>query len=195
MQESGKTEEEIDKTLLWKKARELKTSGYESNVKMIVDKNDELQKSGSFGEVTCGTHNVLIEALGTGEQCGRIRWMGIFITPHQYFYLPKNVKYYLEIENERVDKQINKLEDDLEKLKRDENIQVMMEAILQGEALIPIPLEEEFIVKVKDALGHILSWPRQLVIRCSNMGKVVAKPVKKLATPVKKDATPLKEEI
>ena len=79
---------------------------------------DELQKSGSFGEVTCGTHDVLTEALGTQEQRGRVRGMGRFITPQQYFYLPKNVKYYLEIENERVDKRINKLEDDLEKLKR-----------------------------------------------------------------------------
>nr|KAJ0226450.1 hypothetical protein LSAT_V11C100049450 [Lactuca sativa] len=148
--------------------------------------------------------------------------MGKFITPQQYFYLPKNVKYYLEIENERVDKRINKLEDDLEKLKRgelnvseapscqvgaslkmlkknhgmnhmiihvscDENVHVMMETILQGEALIPIPLEEEFIVNVKDSLGHILSWPRHL-------GKVVAKPMKKHATPVKKDATPVKED-
>ncbi|CAH1439972.1 unnamed protein product [Lactuca virosa] len=193
--------------------------------KMIVDKIDELQKSGSFGEVTCGTHDVLTEALGTQEQRGRVRGMGKFITPQQYFYLPKNIKYYLEIENERVDKRIKKLEDDLEKLKRgvlnvseaasyqvggviedvekeprdeslvrefmslavefaanvvakgtimkysasDENIHVMMETILQGEALIPIPLEEEFIVKVKDALGHILSWPRHLVIRCSDL--------------------------
>ncbi|CAH1421535.1 unnamed protein product [Lactuca virosa] len=226
MQETGKTKEEIDRTLLWKKARELKTGGYESDVKMIVDKIDELQKSGSFGEVTCGTHEVLTKALGTQEQRGRVRGMGKFITPQQYFYLPKNVKYYLEIENERVDKRINKLDDDLEKLKRDvlnvseaascqvggviedvekeprdesldnscllavefvanvvakgtimkysasdENIEVMMETILQGEALIPIPLEEEFIVK----------------------GKVVGKPVKKHATPVKKDATPVKE--
>ncbi|CAH1418455.1 unnamed protein product [Lactuca virosa] len=210
---------------------------------------DELQKSGSFGEVTCGTHDVLTEALGTQEQRGCVRGMGKFITPQQYFYLPKNVKYYLEIENERVDKRINKLEDDLEKLKRgvlnvseaascqvrgviedvekeprdesldnscllavefaanvvakgtimkysasDENIEVMMETILQGEALIPIPLEEEFIVKVKDALGHILSWPRHLVIRCSDLGKLVAKPVKKHATPLKKDATPVKED-
>ncbi|CAH1423010.1 unnamed protein product [Lactuca virosa] len=249
MQETSKTEEEIDRTLLWKKARELKTGGYESDVKMIVDKIDELQKSGSFGEVTFGTYDVLTEALGTQEQRGRVRGMGKFITPQQYFYLPKNVKYYLDIENERVDKRINKLEDDLEKLKRgvlnvseaascqvggviedvekerrdesldnscllavefganvvakgtimkysasNENIEVMMETILQGEALIPIPLEEEFIVKVKDALGHILSWPRHLVIRCYDLGKVVAKPMKKHATPVKKDETPMKED-
>nr|KAJ0196108.1 hypothetical protein LSAT_V11C700374090 [Lactuca sativa] len=99
-----------------RKARELKTGGYESDVKMIVDKIDELQKSGSFGEVTCGTHDVLSEALGTQEQRVRVRGMGKFITPQQYFYLPKNVKYYLVIENERVDKRINKLEDDLEKV-------------------------------------------------------------------------------
>nr|KAJ0226796.1 hypothetical protein LSAT_V11C100024300 [Lactuca sativa] len=260
MQETGKTEEEIDRTVLWKKARELKTGGYDADVKMIVDKIDELQKSGSFGEVTCGTHDVLTEALGTQEQRGRVRGMGKFITPQQYFYLLKNVKYYLEIENERVDKRINKLEHDLEKLKRgvlnvseaascqiggviedfekqpqnesldnscllavefaanvvakgtimkasdwiliifyvyvtDENIEVMIETILQGEALVTFPLEEEFIVKVKDALGHILSWPRHLVIRCSNLGKVVAKSVKKHATPVKKAVTPVNEDV
>nr|KAJ0206553.1 hypothetical protein LSAT_V11C500263960 [Lactuca sativa] len=110
MQETGKMEEEIDRTMPWKKAKELKTGGY--------DTDDELQKSGSFGEVTCGTHDVLTEALGTQEQHGRVRGMGNFISPQQYFYLPKNVNYYLDIENERVDKRINKLEDDLEKLKR-----------------------------------------------------------------------------
>nr|KAJ0191502.1 hypothetical protein LSAT_V11C800450430 [Lactuca sativa] len=260
MQETGKTEEEIDRTVLWKKARELKTGGYDADVKTIVDKIDELQKSGSFGEVTCGTHDVLTEALGTQEQRGRVRGMGRFITPQQYFYLPKNVKYYLEIENKRVDKRINKLEDDLEKLKRgvlnvseatscqiggviedfekqpqnesldnscllavefaanvvakgtimkasdwiliifyvyvtDENIEVMIETILQGEALVHFPPEEEFIVKVKDAMGHILSWPRHLVIRCSDLGKVVAKSMKKHATPVKKAATPVNEDV
>ncbi|CAH1450249.1 unnamed protein product [Lactuca virosa] len=232
MQETGKTKEEIDRTLLWKKARELKTGGYESDVKMIVDKIDELHKSRSFGEVTCGTHDVLTEALGTQEQRGRVRGMGKFITPQQYFYLPKNVKYYLEIENERMDKRINKLEDDLEKLKRgvlnvskaascqvggviedvekeprDESldnscllaVEFAANVVAKGtimkyrESLIPIPLEEEFIVKVKDALGHILSWPRHLVIRCSDLGKVVGKPVKKHATPVKKHVTPVKK--
>nr|KAJ0205188.1 hypothetical protein LSAT_V11C500263950 [Lactuca sativa] len=51
----------------------------------------------------------------------------------------------------------------------DENTEVMIETILQGEALIPFPLEEEFIVEVKDALGHILSWPRHLVIQRSDL--------------------------
>ena len=38
MQETGKTEEEIDRTVLWKKARELKTGGYDADVQTIVDK-------------------------------------------------------------------------------------------------------------------------------------------------------------
>ncbi|CAI9293383.1 unnamed protein product [Lactuca saligna] len=72
MQETGKTEEEIDRTMLWKKARELKTGGYESNVKIIVDRIDELQNSESFGQLTCGTHDVLTEVLGTEEQRGSV---------------------------------------------------------------------------------------------------------------------------
>nr|KAJ0211768.1 hypothetical protein LSAT_V11C400208720 [Lactuca sativa] len=225
------TEEEIDRTLLWKKSRELKTGGYESDVKMIVDKI-----------MSCRNWE--------GLERLHVEHMMFLQRPWvlKILYLPKNVKYYLDIENERVDKQINKLEDDMEKLKRgvhnvseaascqdnscllavefaanivakgtimkysasdciliiffiyvtNENIEVTMETIFQGEALIPIPLEEEFILKVKDALGHILSWPRHLVIRCSDLGKVVGKPVtpvKKHATPVKEGATPLKEEI
>lgn len=46
---------------------------------------------------------------------------------------------------------------------------VLMQICLQGEALLPIPIEEEFIDKVKDAVGFILSWPRHLVIRCSDL--------------------------
>ncbi|KAI3797623.1 hypothetical protein L1987_32883 [Smallanthus sonchifolius] len=34
-------------------------------------------------------------------------------------------------------------------------------------------------MKVKDAVGHILSWPRHLVIRCSDLEKAVAKPKSK----------------
>ncbi|CAI9300681.1 unnamed protein product [Lactuca saligna] len=50
-----------------------------------------------------------------------------------------------------------------------EKIQVMTETSLQGEALLLTPLEEKFIVKVKDTLGQILSWPRDLVIRYSEL--------------------------
>ena len=38
MEETGKTEEEIDRTLLWKKARVKKTGGYDPNVQKVVDR-------------------------------------------------------------------------------------------------------------------------------------------------------------
>ncbi|KAI3670564.1 hypothetical protein L1987_87902 [Smallanthus sonchifolius] len=38
MQQTGKTEGEIDKATLWKKARELKTGGFNPEAQVIVDK-------------------------------------------------------------------------------------------------------------------------------------------------------------
>ncbi|KAI3821489.1 hypothetical protein L1987_09057 [Smallanthus sonchifolius] len=232
MQETGKTEEEIDRVTLWKKARELKTGGFDSNVQEIVDKIDELQNSGWFE--SCVTHDVLTEALGTEEQREHVRGLGKYVKPHQYFYEPKTVKQYLDTEKKKVDERFNKLEEEVEKLKigvtnvseaascqmggyeddledkpheesldnscylavdvasnivakgaimkysdSGEIIEVMMEICVQGEAFLPIPLEEELIMKVKDAVGHILSWPRHLVIRCSDLEKAVAKPKSK----------------
>ncbi|MFS8034523.1 hypothetical protein Hanom_Chr17g01582151 [Helianthus anomalus] len=46
-------------------------------------------------------------------------------------------------------------------------LQVVLEICLHREALLPFPLKEEFITEVGDAVGHVLSWPRHLVIRCS----------------------------
>ncbi|XP_076937982.1 uncharacterized protein LOC143605921 [Bidens hawaiensis] len=45
-----------------------------------------------------------------------------------------------------------------------ENIEVIMQICLQGDALLLVSIEKEFIDKVKDAVGFILSWPRHLVI-------------------------------
>lgn len=38
MQETGKTEEEIDRATLWKEARKKKTGGFDENVQVIVNK-------------------------------------------------------------------------------------------------------------------------------------------------------------
>jgi hypothetical protein len=46
---------------------------------------------------------------------------------------------------------------------------VTVDVALQGLAELPIPIEEEFIMEVNDAVGHILSWPSHLVIRCSDL--------------------------
>ncbi|KAK9076249.1 hypothetical protein SSX86_004582 [Deinandra increscens subsp. villosa] len=234
MQETGKAEEEIDRVVCWKRAREMKTGGFDPAVKKIVEKIEKLQKTEKIVDVPCGTEDVLTKALGTEEQRGRVRGMGKFVMPHQYFFLPKTVKHYLDIEKMKMDRRLNKVKDELEILKRGinnnisegssrqmwdeedvedeapkepvdnscylavdvpsnivakgtvvnysvsgENIEVMMETCVEGEALLPIPIEEVFIEKVKDAFGYILSWPRHLVIRCSDLNKMVAKHAKK----------------
>ncbi|KAF5796781.1 hypothetical protein HanXRQr2_Chr08g0355831 [Helianthus annuus] len=228
MQETGLEEEEIDRAMLWKRARELKIGGFDSDVQVVVDRIDKLKESDS-GEGTCGTHDVLTQALGTDEQRGHVRGMGKFVTPQQYFYLPNTVKHYMDTEKKKYDKRLNKLEDELEKLKKgvnnaseaescqwgnedlednpdeepldmscflavdnasnivakgtilmdtneEEFLRVMLEICLHREALLPVPLEEEFIMEVGDAIGQILSWPRHLVIPCSDLEKMLAKP-------------------
>nr|KAJ0214711.1 hypothetical protein LSAT_V11C400212540 [Lactuca sativa] len=51
-----------------------------------------------------------------------------------------NVKYYLDIENERVDKRINKLEDDLEKLKKDNSCLLAVEFAANTVAKVTVRL-------------------------------------------------------
>ncbi|CAH1421972.1 unnamed protein product [Lactuca virosa] len=146
MQETGKTKEEIDRSMLWKEARELKIGGYDSNVKMIVDRIDELQKSGSFGEVTCGTHDVLTEALGTEEQHWRVRGMGASCQIWGNIEDFENEPLEESLDNScliAVDIASNVVAKGtiMKYSASNENIQVMMEIPLQGEALPPIPLE------------------------------------------------------
>lgn len=53
----------------------------------------------------------------------------------------------------------------------------MVDTSVQPEALIPIPLPEEFVETVKDAIGYILSWPSHLVIPCSGLVRLFYKTV------------------
>ncbi|KAE8725780.1 hypothetical protein F3Y22_tig00008145pilonHSYRG00058 [Hibiscus syriacus] len=222
-------EDEIDRTLLWKKARQMKKGGYDPNVQIVVDKMEEMQKSETLGEVSVGTNDMLTQALGTQEQRGRVRGMGKYVRPHQYFVLPNTVKKYLDGEKKKFEKRFNQIEGAIEKLQKGMNhasegascqgwgkadfednppeelldtssylaidiasnivakgtivkhndLSVMMEMSVQGDALLPFPLDEEFIYKVKDSVGFIVKWPRHLVIRCSDLEKVLASMGKK----------------
>lgn len=59
----------------------------------------------------------------------------------------------------------------------DGNIQVKVDTSVEGEAQIPIPLPEEFVETVKDAIGYILSWPTDLVIPCPSLVRLLYKTV------------------
>ncbi|KAK9075605.1 hypothetical protein SSX86_003931 [Deinandra increscens subsp. villosa] len=233
VKETGKEEEEIDRATCWKKARQLKSGGFDLEVQKVVDKIEELEKEDKHEDVSCGTEDVLTQALGNDEQRGRVRGMGKFVSHQQYFHLPKTVKGYLDKEKKKINRRLTKVEDQLERLTRggrsatpvseaascqmgnddeeapeddnehaddkscylavdvptnivargtvmnwndsDENIEVMVQTCVQGEASLPFPLEEEFVEKVQDALGYILRWPRHLVIQFSDLTKMAKK--------------------
>jgi hypothetical protein len=65
-----------------------------------------------------GADDVLTQALGNAEQRGRVRGMGKFVTPNRYFLLPTTFKSIIESEKKKTDKRFNKLEEELEKVKK-----------------------------------------------------------------------------
>ncbi|CAL2230609.1 unnamed protein product [Prunus armeniaca] len=79
--------EEIDRSLLWKKAREDK-QGNIPDPKVVEE--DDLKKQVSEGTLTVsGSNDVLTMALGTPEHGGRVRGVGAGVSPTQFFNLPR----------------------------------------------------------------------------------------------------------
>ncbi|PWA91381.1 transposase, Ptta/En/Spm [Artemisia annua] len=107
-------EEEIDRAECWKKAREKKTGGFDPDVQKVVDKIEILKKDKDYSEDPMGTIYLLTEALGTEETRGHVRGMGRFVTPHQYFLIPRNVKQYLRQYDKMMNKRLKAVEDELE---------------------------------------------------------------------------------
>ncbi|BFG30907.1 hypothetical protein CerSpe_171810 [Prunus speciosa] len=83
--------QEIDRAVLWKKAREDKSGNIPDpkaaeKAKLI----DDLKKQVSEGTLTVsGSNDILTLALGTPEHGGRVRGAGVGVTPTQFFNLPK----------------------------------------------------------------------------------------------------------
>ena len=74
-----------------------------------------LKKDKDYSEDPMGSLDLLTEALGTEEQRGRVRGMGRYITPHQYFLIPRNVKQYLKQHDKMMNKRLKAVEDELER--------------------------------------------------------------------------------
>jgi hypothetical protein len=74
-----------------------------------------LKKDNDYSEDPMGAIDLLTEALGTEEQRGRVRGMGRYITPQQYFLIPRNVKQYLKQHDKMMNKRLKAVEDELER--------------------------------------------------------------------------------
>ncbi|CAL8168116.1 unnamed protein product [Prunus armeniaca] len=82
--------EEIDRSLLWKKAREDKQGNIpDPKVTEKTKLIDDLKKQVSEGTlIVSGSNDVLTLALGTLEHGGRVRGAGVGGFPTQFFNLP-----------------------------------------------------------------------------------------------------------
>ncbi|KAI5351225.1 hypothetical protein L3X38_004116 [Prunus dulcis] len=140
---------EIDRSTLWKRARQDK-HGNISDPKVAEKAKliDELQKQVSEGKVSVsGSNDVLTMALGP-EHPGRVRGVGVGISPRQYFNLPKPQRMSFD----------DRLKDSLRVLLQDENKK--MEAKAREEAL---RMEARTKQLVEAEREHFLSQLSQLI--------------------------------
>ncbi|XP_031261921.1 uncharacterized protein LOC116120120 [Pistacia vera] len=49
------------------------------------------------------------------------------------------------------------------------NVWVTVDVVFDGSPSLPFPDDEEFLVKVNNAISHRLLWPKELVLRAANM--------------------------
>ncbi|KAI5334878.1 hypothetical protein L3X38_025011 [Prunus dulcis] len=140
---------EIDRSTLWKRARQDKHGNIpDAKVAEKAKLIDELQKQVSEGKVSVsGSNDVLTMALGP-EHPGRVRGVGAGISPRQYFNLPKPQRMSFD----------DRLKDSLRVLLQEENKK--MEAKAREEAL---RMEARTKQLVEAEREHFLSQLSQLI--------------------------------
>ncbi|VVA40634.1 PREDICTED: PRUPE_6G193600, partial [Prunus dulcis] len=140
---------EIDRSTLWKRARQDKHGNIpDPKVAEKAKLIDELQKQVSEGKVSVsGNNDVLTMALGP-EHPGRVRGVGAGISPRQYFNLPKPQRMSFD----------DRLKDSLRVLLQEENKK--MEAKAREEAL---RMEARTKQLVEAEREHFLSQLSQLI--------------------------------
>ncbi|KAI5317294.1 hypothetical protein L3X38_037001 [Prunus dulcis] len=140
---------EIDRSTLWKRARQDKHGNIpDPKVAEKAKLIDELQKQVSEGKVSVyGSNDVLTMALGP-EHPGRVRGVGAGISPRQYFNLPKPQRISFD----------DRLKDSLRVLLQEETKK--MEAKAREEAL---RMEARTKQLVEAEREHFLSQLSQLI--------------------------------
>ncbi|KAI5343680.1 hypothetical protein L3X38_011556 [Prunus dulcis] len=140
---------EIDRSTLWKRARQDKHGNIpDPKVAEKAKLIDELQKQVSEGKVSVyGSNDVLTMALGP-EHLGRVRGVGSGISPRQYFNLPKPQRVSFD----------DRLKDSLRVLLQEETKK--MEAKAREEAL---RMEARTKQLVEAEREHFLSHLSQLI--------------------------------
>ncbi|KAE8663032.1 hypothetical protein F3Y22_tig00113123pilonHSYRG00118 [Hibiscus syriacus] len=153
----------------------------------IDEWKEEMQKSETLREVSCGTNDMLTQALDGEKKKIEKRFNQIEGAIEK---LQKGMNHASEGAScqgwGKADFEDNPPEELLDTscylaidiasnivakgtIVKHNDLSEMMEMSVQEDALLPFPLDEEFIYKVKDAVGFLVKWPRHLVIRCSDL--------------------------
>ncbi|XP_073129286.1 uncharacterized protein [Henckelia pumila] len=80
-------DEEVDRSILWRKAREDKSGIITSpDTSEVAEKIDDLLEKKEKGEFkVSGMNDVLTTVLGSQEHHGRVQGVGGFVKPHVFF--------------------------------------------------------------------------------------------------------------
>ncbi|XP_073153042.1 uncharacterized protein [Henckelia pumila] len=84
-------DEVVDRSILWRKAREDKSGIITSpDTSEVAEKIDDLLEKNEKGEFkVSGMNDVLTTSLGSQEHHGRVRGVGGFVKPHVFFKTPR----------------------------------------------------------------------------------------------------------
>ncbi|KAI5323943.1 hypothetical protein L3X38_033016 [Prunus dulcis] len=158
---------EIDRSTLWKRARQDKHGNIpDSKVAEKAKLIDELQKQVSEGKVSVyGSNDVLTMALGP-EHPGRVRAVGSGISPRQYFNLPKPQRVSFD----------DRLKDSLRVLLQEETKK--MEAKAREEAL-RMEARTKQLQAALEVMGNIRKKKKKILPKMGNIRKMKRRKKKK----------------
>ncbi|RVW42076.1 hypothetical protein CK203_093330 [Vitis vinifera] len=170
---SGLTET-IDRSILWKKAREKNDGTFDEVAIPVIKKIDKLLKeSEENGRSVNGSNDILVEALGTPEYSGRVRAKGKHHTPRQYFNTTTDCAVRDFIATSQKNKEVRKCELAMGTkenkvgggtiiLECAPNYLVVVDVPYDASAPLPIPIPGQ-TTTVGVAIGYQVLWPAHLV--------------------------------
>ncbi|RVW93716.1 hypothetical protein CK203_043419 [Vitis vinifera] len=157
---SGLTET-IDRSILWKKAREKKDDTFDEVDIPVIEKIDKLLKEfEEKGRSVNGSNDILVEALGTPEYSGRVRAKGKHHTPRQYFNTAAD-RVVRKCELAMGTKE-NKVGGGTIILECGPNYLVVVDVPYDANTRLPIPILGQ-TTTIGAAIGYQVLWPAHLV--------------------------------
>ncbi|KAK1591731.1 hypothetical protein Q3G72_012549 [Acer saccharum] len=159
----------LDRSLLWRLARQDKNEKCDSDMQSVVDKIDQLMQQYDEGSLqVVDSQDVLTMALGTPKHSGQVRGGACKLA---------------------IDCKENSVATGTIIEYKSSNCLVSIEVVFDRDADLPVADDDESLVKVNDAVGHHVFWPKNLVIHTPKIVKILPS-LKAFSTLVDRCVTP-----